>query len=98
MKIFRYSEKLRKILSADTKAEPWLHIMFVSYKEIDDRAGAFFIYVWDTREVVEYGSLDGVDTRLITGKPAYDNHEPLKGHFDGIDLINSIMKKSVKRK
>lgn len=112
-----------KKLGIKTKPEPWLHIAVMDFthmpedKELGIKAhdGAIYwcIYVWDTREVLEFGeapkntvsmySLSNYSARSRFGRivhvpKAKDNLQPLKGDNQIINAINKHVIASRKRK
>jgi hypothetical protein len=67
--IFKYTKEIQKKLGSKTMAEPWLHILVYD--------NAYAIWVWDTREVLEYDKTNVLD---ITGDYAKD---PANDQFIG---------------
>jgi hypothetical protein len=86
--INRHEKSIQFHTKLRAKSEPWLHIAIYS-----DTAGIrviYAIYVWDTRQIIESGTLpmSMVDINNIAkqvGEKPTDNHEKLHG---GIDWIN----------
>lgn len=89
MLILRYTPALQKALGLRLKAEPWLHIAIHTiqpslYGHLGKQDWTFWyaIYVWDTRQVVDDGTVSANLTtaqvdKIRSAKEAIDNHQPL---------------------
>jgi hypothetical protein len=73
MPVLRYNPELQEKLGAKTKAEPWMHC-FVG-------EGEYFIYIWDTRKLIEKGNSKNAWMHKLGKNVAYakDNHKPIDG-------------------
>lgn len=72
--VYKYNGAAQEYTKAKIEPQPWLHIAF------SNQGGAFAIFVWDTRKVVEFGNLRYNENR--TPKEAgltraKDNKQPL---------------------
>lgn len=117
--INKYNEafsKSFKSLGIKTKPEPWLHVAILNFTNMKDdkehgikaSSGAMYwvVYVWDTRQVLEFGKAKQNATTmkrlttsstmasrggLVRAPKAKDNHKPLNGDNQIINAINKYV-------
>jgi hypothetical protein len=88
-KICKYDKGAQDLVYSRVKPEPWLHIaIMLACDKSHHWRYEWAIYVWDTREVLDYGAqlvkgpeLYNVDSRIMHAKltNAIDNHQKLVG-------------------
>jgi hypothetical protein len=99
--ILRYNKYIQSILKTKTNPEPWLHIIIVGEddKGVDPRLYSstvdYAIYIWDTREVIETGTVKLRAVYTMWHKMtqmAHDNYQQLASTVSKkiVDKFNSL--------
>lgn len=94
--IVAYDENVQKVMQTKVKPEPWLHFVMYTVTSVEftgmnakrsvSKYAEYIIYVWDTREVLDSGSVDLDDVKYLTERlkqvgirRVRDNYATLKG-------------------
>lgn len=82
MKIYKYDKAIKKATGLSIEPKDYMHIAILSAKELNDKYDAAFVYIWDTRETLDFVTSFTCPSLLnIAGTPAIDNGKPLAGAY-----------------